>query len=48
MAVTVKIPTQLRSAAGGESEAVLEGATARAARSSLRSTPLDVARSSSS
>jgi molybdopterin synthase sulfur carrier subunit len=29
MAVTVKIPTQLRSAAGGESEAVLEGATVR-------------------
>jgi MoaD family protein len=29
MGVTVKIPTQLRSAAGGESEAVLEGATVR-------------------
>jgi len=27
MAVVVKIPTQLRTAAGGESEAVLEGAT---------------------
>jgi sulfur-carrier protein len=27
MSVVVKIPTQLRSAAGGESEAVLEGAT---------------------
>ena len=29
MGVTVKIPTQLRSAAGGESEAVLDGATVR-------------------
>ena len=29
MGVTVKIPTQLRSAAGGDSEAVLEGATVR-------------------
>lgn len=29
MAVTVKIPTQLRAAAGGESEVVLEGATVR-------------------
>jgi molybdopterin converting factor small subunit len=29
MGVTVKIPTQLRPAAGGESEAVLEGATVR-------------------
>jgi sulfur-carrier protein len=29
MGVTVKIPTQLRSAAGGESETVLEGATVR-------------------
>jgi molybdopterin converting factor small subunit len=29
MGVTVKIPTQLRAAAGGESEAVLEGATVR-------------------
>jgi MoaD family protein len=27
MAVTVKIPTQLRSAAGGEAEAEVEGAT---------------------
>ena len=27
MAVVVKIPTQLRSAAGGEAETVLEGAT---------------------
>jgi sulfur-carrier protein len=27
MAVTVKIPTQLRAAAGGETEAVLDGAT---------------------
>jgi molybdopterin synthase sulfur carrier subunit len=27
MAVVVKIPTQLRAAAGGESEAVLDGAT---------------------
>jgi len=27
MGVVVKIPTQLRTAAGGESEAVLEGAT---------------------
>jgi MoaD family protein len=27
MAVTVKIPTQLRAAAGGESQAVVEGAT---------------------
>jgi molybdopterin synthase sulfur carrier subunit len=27
MAVTVKIPTQLRAAAGGEAEAVLDGAT---------------------
>src|SRR5436309_2383023 len=27
MAVVVKIPTQLRSAAGGEAEAVLDGAT---------------------
>ena len=27
MGVTVKIPTQLRSAAGGEAEAVLDGAT---------------------
>jgi molybdopterin converting factor small subunit len=27
MAVTVKIPTQLRASAGGESQAVLEGAT---------------------
>jgi MoaD family protein len=29
MGVTVKIPTQLRSAAGGDSEAVLRGATVR-------------------
>jgi MoaD family protein len=29
MGVTVKIPTQLRSAAGGDSEAVLEGGTVR-------------------
>jgi MoaD family protein len=29
MGVTVKIPTQLRSASGGDSEAVLEGATVR-------------------
>jgi MoaD family protein len=29
MGVTVKIPTQLRSAAGGDSEAVLDGATVR-------------------
>jgi sulfur-carrier protein len=29
MAVTVKIPTQLRAAAGGESEAVLDGVTVR-------------------
>lgn len=29
MAVTVKIPTQLRSAAGGATEAQLEGATVR-------------------
>jgi len=29
MGVTVKIPTQLRSAAGGQSEAVLDGATVR-------------------
>jgi MoaD family protein len=29
MGVTVKIPTQLRSAAGGESETVLDGATVR-------------------
>ncbi|HEU0250482.1 MAG TPA: MoaD/ThiS family protein, partial [Solirubrobacteraceae bacterium] len=29
MGVTVKIPTQLRSAAGGESEAVLDGGTVR-------------------
>jgi MoaD family protein len=29
MAVTVKIPTQLRSASGGEAEAVLDGATVR-------------------
>ena len=29
MAVTVKIPTQLRSAAGGATEAELEGATVR-------------------
>ena len=35
MAVTVKIPTQLRSAAGGESEAVLEGATVREVLDSL-------------
>ncbi len=27
MAVTVKIPTQLRSASGGEAQAVLDGAT---------------------
>jgi sulfur-carrier protein len=29
MAVTVRIPAQLRGAAGGESEAVLDGATVR-------------------
>jgi sulfur-carrier protein len=29
MGVTVKIPTQLRAAAGGESEAELDGATVR-------------------
>jgi molybdopterin synthase sulfur carrier subunit len=29
MAVVVKIPTQLRSAAGGQSEALLEGSTVR-------------------
>jgi molybdopterin synthase sulfur carrier subunit len=29
MAVTVKIPTQLRAAAGGEAEAVLDGATVK-------------------
>jgi sulfur-carrier protein len=29
MGVTVKIPAQLRSAAGGDSEAVLDGATVR-------------------
>jgi sulfur-carrier protein len=29
MAVTVKIPTQLRSASGGEAQAVLDGATVR-------------------
>lgn len=29
MGVTVKIPTQLRSAAGGDSEAVLDGGTVR-------------------
>jgi MoaD family protein len=29
MGVTVKIPTQLRSAAGGDSEAVFDGATVR-------------------
>jgi MoaD family protein len=35
MAVTVKIPTQLRSAAGGTSEAELEGATVREVLDSL-------------
>lgn len=35
MAVTVKIPTQLRSAAGGASEAKLEGATVREVLDSL-------------
>jgi sulfur-carrier protein len=35
MAVTVKIPTQLRSAAGGASEAELEGATVREVLDSL-------------
>jgi sulfur-carrier protein len=35
MAVTVKIPTQLRSATGGESEAELEGATVREVLDSL-------------
>jgi sulfur-carrier protein len=35
MAVTVKIPTQLRAAAGGESEAELEGATVREVLDSL-------------
>jgi MoaD family protein len=29
MAVTVKIPTQLRSASGGESEALLDGSTVK-------------------
>jgi MoaD family protein len=29
MTVTVKIPTQLRSASGGEAEAVLDGATVK-------------------
>jgi molybdopterin synthase sulfur carrier subunit len=29
MAVTVKIPTQLRSASGGEAEALLDGATVK-------------------
>jgi sulfur-carrier protein len=35
MAVTVKIPTQLRSAAGGASEAELEGSTVREVLDSL-------------
>jgi molybdopterin synthase sulfur carrier subunit len=35
MAVTVKIPTQLRAAAGGESEAELEGTTVREVLDSL-------------
>lgn len=35
MAVTVKIPTQLRAAAGGASEAELEGATVREVLDSL-------------
>ena len=35
MAVTVKIPTQLRAAAGGESEAELDGATVREVLDSL-------------
>ena len=35
MGVTVKIPTQLRAAAGGESEAQLEGATVREVLDSL-------------
>ncbi len=35
MAVTVKIPTQLRSAAGGATEAELEGATVRDVLDSL-------------
>jgi MoaD family protein len=35
MAVTVKIPTQLRSAAGGASEAELEGGTVREVLDSL-------------
>jgi sulfur-carrier protein len=35
MAVTVKIPTQLRSAAGGATEAELEGATVREVLDSL-------------
>lgn len=35
MAVTVKIPTQLRSAAGGASEAELEGTTVREVLDSL-------------
>ncbi|HEX4467728.1 MAG TPA: ubiquitin-like small modifier protein 1 [Solirubrobacteraceae bacterium] len=35
MAVTVKIPSQLRAAAGGESEAVLDGATVQEVLSGL-------------
>lgn len=35
MAVTVKIPTQLRAAAGGESQAELDGATVREVLDSL-------------
>jgi molybdopterin synthase sulfur carrier subunit len=35
MGVTVKIPTQLRAAAGGESEARLDGATVREVLASL-------------
>lgn len=35
MAVTVKIPTQLRSAAGGATEAELDGATVREVLDSL-------------
>ena len=35
MAVTVKIPTQLRAAAGGEAETEVDGATVREALESL-------------
>jgi sulfur-carrier protein len=35
MTVVVKIPTQLRAAAGGESESVLDGATVQEVLSSL-------------